>query len=185
MTILVARRDERLAFVHGSTEGGPIRDVHTLCSRCKQVGGDSEMARVDDVAAAILERQGSMSTWKLQKLVYYAQAWHLVWEERPLFEDRIEAWANGPVVRNLYERHRGWFSVESWPAGHSADLTPDESSTIDAVLETYGDKTAAWLSELTHQEPPWRDARVGLAHGERGNVEITQEAMAEYYGSLL
>jgi uncharacterized phage-associated protein len=65
------------------------------------------MANVRDVAQYILEQQGQMTTWKLQKLVYYAQAWSLVWDERPLFDDRIEAWANGPVIRSLTMSTRG------------------------------------------------------------------------------
>ena len=72
------------------------------------------MATVHDVAAAILEREGPMTAMKLQKLVYYCQAWHLVWDEEPLFPERIEAWANGPVVHALYDKHRGSFTVSSW-----------------------------------------------------------------------
>jgi uncharacterized phage-associated protein len=52
------------------------------------------------------------------------------------------------------------------------------------VLNTYGKKTSQWLSDLTHAESPWRDARGDLAPGERGSSEITPAAMAEYYGSL-
>lgn len=143
------------------------------------------MSKVDDVAAAILERQGPMSAWKLQKLVYYCQAWHLVWEEEPLFPNRIEAWANGPVVRYLYGQHRGRFEVRTWSSGDPRSLDDDEISTIAAVLQTYGDKSAHWLSALTHQEPPWLEARDGLSEGERGNREIKKEAMAEYYGGLV
>jgi len=143
------------------------------------------MAKIDDVAAAILERQGRMSTWKLQKLVYYCQAWHLVWEDRPLFSDRIEAWANGPVVPALYSEHRGQFEARTWHKGRPQNLKADEISTIDAVLQTYGGKPGVWLSALTHREPPWRNARRGLAEGERGHREITKAAMAEYYGSLV
>ncbi|MGH2922383.1 MAG: Panacea domain-containing protein, partial [Gaiellaceae bacterium] len=58
-----------------------------------------------------------MDTWKLQKLLYYCQVWHLVWEGKPLFSERIEAWSNGPVVRDIYDAHRGVFSVERWPQG--------------------------------------------------------------------
>ncbi len=141
------------------------------------------MADVNDVAAAILSSQGRMVTWKLQKLAYYCQAWHLVWEDRPLFEDRIEAWANGPVVRTLYEQHRGRFSVDRWE-GDPNLLDAGERESIEAVLRTYGDKTGHWLSELTHQERPWIEAREGLAPGERGNNEITHTAMVEYYGGL-
>lgn len=55
------------------------------------------------------------------------------------------------------------------------------------MLDFYGDKTAQWLSELTHQEEPWHRARerAGLRLGERGSEEITHEAMANYYSSLL
>jgi uncharacterized phage-associated protein len=55
------------------------------------------MPSVLDVAQYILQRSGGMTTGKLQKLVYYSQAWSLVWDQRPLFNERIEAWANGPI----------------------------------------------------------------------------------------
>ncbi len=69
---------------------------------------------VHDVAAYILKKQGEMSAMKLQKLVYYSQAWSLVWDEKPLFRAQVEAWANGPVARSLYDKHRGQFAVPRW-----------------------------------------------------------------------
>ena len=54
-----------------------------------------------DVAASILKQHGPMSTWKLQKLCYYSQAWSLVWDEEPLFSEDIQAWAHGPVIPKL------------------------------------------------------------------------------------
>lgn len=126
-----------------------------------------------------------MSAMKLQKLVYYAQAWHLVWDEEPLFAERIEAWANGPVVPELYRFHRGVFELSRWKLGSVQSLTASERETIDIVIQHYGDKPAHWLSELTHKEDPWRDARRGLPPGARSDVEITPAAMNEYYGSLI
>jgi len=142
------------------------------------------MATVHDVAAYILRKRGKMTTMKLQKLAYYAQAWSLVWDDRPLFRARIEAWAAGPVVPALYKVHRGQFKVSRWPEGDPARLGREERETVDAVLDFYGPKSSHWLSNLTHQERPWRAARRGLGPGERGNQEITLAAMAEYYGSL-
>jgi uncharacterized phage-associated protein len=49
------------------------------------------MATAHDVAAYILRGQGEMTAMKLEKLVYYAQAWSLVWDEEPLFKERVEA----------------------------------------------------------------------------------------------
>ncbi len=142
------------------------------------------MASVHDVAKYILKNQRGITTWKLQKLVYYSQAWSLVWDEKPLFQARIEAWANGPVVPALYRLHRGQYLVSDWPKGNPRALSKREKETVDVILGFYGDKTSQWLSDLTHQEPPWKEARNGLPPGARGSAEITQAAMAEYYGSL-
>lgn len=142
------------------------------------------MPSAHDIAAYILAQKGEMSTWKLQKLVYYAQAWHLVWEEQPLFPEPIEAWANGPVVRALYNEHRGKFKVGHWGKGTTSRLTESERGTVDAVLKFYGDRPGHWLSELTHAEAPWRDARKGLPSDARSTRRITHAAMANYYSSL-
>src|SRR5688572_24856013 len=115
------------------------------------------MATAHDVAKYILRQQGEMDTWKLQKLVYYCQAWHAVWDSETLFSDRVEAWANGPVVPALYREHRGIFKVSTWPLGKISNLTPSQKESIDAVLRHYGRRTGSWLRELTHREPPWKD----------------------------
>lgn len=64
--------------------------------------GERHMATVFDVAEYILQKLGEVTTMKLQKLVYYCQAWSLVWDEQPLFEDDFQAWANGPVCPALF-----------------------------------------------------------------------------------
>jgi uncharacterized phage-associated protein len=142
------------------------------------------MATAHDVAAYILRKHGRMSAMKLEKLVYYCQAWSLVWDDIALFTERIEAWANGPVVPDLFEKHRGMFDVADWLSGDPDALDQDGRETVDAVLDYYAPHSAQWLSDVTHAEPPWRLARIGLSDGERGNNEITLESMAEYYGSL-
>lgn len=141
------------------------------------------MANVHDVAAYIIDKCGEMTAMKLQKLAYYAQAWHLVWSERPLFEEDIQAWANGPVVYDLYRNHQGQFRVSSWPAGNASRLTPDEAGSVDAVITAYSPFTAHQLSEMTHREDPWLQARQGLSDGARSNRMITLASMHEYYSS--
>lgn len=141
------------------------------------------MATAHDVAAYILRKKGEMTAMKLEKLVYYSQAWSLVWDEEPLFNDRIEAWVNGPVVPALYQAHRGKFKVSSWPKGNPKALTRKQAETVDAVLNYYGDKSSQWLSDLTHREAPWLQARKGLDPGDPGKREITHASMAEYYSN--
>lgn len=147
------------------------------------------MASVFDVASYICSIQapkegGNITTWKLQKLVYYAQAWSVVWDDCVLFDEPIEAWANGPVVPALYEAHKGQFKVSAIN-GNPKALADYERETIDVVLESYGHRSAHYLSELTHSERPWIEARAGLAAGERGHQKITPEALGDYYGGLV
>ena len=140
-----------------------------------------------DVAAYILKQQlkeQPITAWKLQKLVYYCQAWSLVWDEKPLFKEKIFAWANGPVIKELYAQHRGLFYVKKIPQGDSENLSKNQIDTIDHVLKAYGDKSAQWLSDLTHMEEPWIEARKGLKPGERGNAEILLSTMDEYYSGV-
>ena len=142
------------------------------------------MTSVHDVAAYILKSRGPMTSMKLQKLVYYSQAWSLVWDEKAMFDEPIQAWVNGPVCPALYQVHRGKFEVDSIPGGDANALTSTQIETVESVLGVYGTKSSQWLSDLTHTERPWKDARQGLAPDERGSSVIDLVSMAEYYGSL-
>ncbi|HEY4809897.1 MAG TPA: type II toxin-antitoxin system antitoxin SocA domain-containing protein [Solirubrobacteraceae bacterium] len=142
------------------------------------------MPSAHDVAKYILEQKGEMDTWKLQKLVYYSQAWHLVWDSEPLFDDPIEAWANGPVVPALYREHRGKFKMRRWPKGNVSRLTKSQRESIDVVLRRYGKRTGFALREQTHSESPWKDAHKGVPAGAPSSKVVTHGAMTTYYGSL-
>lgn len=144
------------------------------------------MVSVFDVVKYILSKIDKTTAMKLQKLVYYCQAWSLVWDGRSLFNERIEAWVSGPVVPQLYRWHRGRYEItyRDIDRGDINNLIEEQKETIVAVIEYYGDKSPQWLSDLTHMEAPWRTARKGLANGERSYREITRDSMEEYYSSL-
>jgi uncharacterized phage-associated protein len=143
------------------------------------------MPNVHDVAAAILVTLDKpVSAMKLQKLVYYAKAWHAVWDDEELFAENFQAWVNGPVCYELYQEHRGAFSVTNWPKGDPLRLSKSQLETVEAIVASYGDKSAWELSNLTHNEAPWVDARTGVPPMQRSSNVITLESMAEYYGSL-
>ncbi|MBF0673177.1 MAG: DUF4065 domain-containing protein [Salinibacterium sp.] len=141
------------------------------------------MANAQDVAAYIIDKCGEMTAMKLQKLLYYSQAWHLVWSEQPLFGEEIQAWANGPVVYDIYRKHSGQFRVGEWPHGDASRLNADEAGSVDAVLDAYMPFTAHQLSEMTHHEDPWRIAREGVNDGVRSNRPISLASMHEYYSA--
>lgn len=143
------------------------------------------MANVFDTAKYILDKNGSMSTMKLQKLCYYSQAWSLVWDDSPLFEEDFQAWANGPVCPELFFKTQGKYSVSSSDeTGGTGNLSDNQKDTIDKVLEYYGKHDAQWLSELTHMEDPWNLARKDIPFGVGCSNTISKESMAIYYGGL-
>lgn len=133
---------------------------------------------VESVAAWLQSRHASASGMKLQKLLYYAQAWHLVWEGQPLFPERLEAWAQGPVSPHVFGtlRHEGG-TLPAQP------IPPEALSTLEAVLRAYGDRSGRWLSELTHREAPWRVARAGLPDEAPSKAEISVELMRSTYAA--
>jgi len=141
---------------------------------------------VFDVASYILHSLKHISTMKLQKLVYYCQAWSLVWDEKPMFPESIQAWANGPVVRELFYQLKGMYNIneDDLLIGNYKKLNDQQIETIESVLEHYGDKSAQWLITLSHMEEPWRKARAGLPEGVRSNRVIELEDIASYYSSL-
>lgn len=136
------------------------------------------MPSARDVAQYILERHGPMTTMKLHKLLYYSQAWAVVWDDDALFPERIEAWRNGPVVREIWEATRGQFRI-SGIGGNAENVAVPNRVTIDAVLGFYGNRDAQWLSDLTHMEDPWK-----LAYAQGQSTVISLESMSEYYSSL-
>lgn len=158
------------------------------------VGGNREPRTISEdhiynIVKYILEKEGEMTAMKLHKLLYYCQAWSLVWDERPLFAQEIQAWANGPVVPIVYQQHKGQFKVapkDPWAQkGDIRRLTKEQKDTIDAVLRFYGSKSPDYLIRLTHNEDPWREARRDVPIGERSNNIISTSSMAEYYAGLL
>lgn len=147
------------------------------------------MADIFDAAKYILEKHGEMTTMKLQKLCYYSQAWSLVWDGVPLFSEDFQAWANGPVCPELFNWHRKKFVINANDLPQlsgSHNLTAAEKENIDNVLAYYGDKEAHWLSELTHKERPWKEARnkANAMPGDLCSEIITKESMMDYYAGL-
>lgn len=137
------------------------------------------MTTAIDVAAYVASAANvpSGDSMKIQKLVYFAQAWHLAWTGRPLFEDDFEAWPNGPVVRSVFRENR----YGSLPA--DVELTDEVRATLDSVLDFYGRRGYYELVDLTHLDAPWMDARRGLSADEPSQRIIERDTMLDFYSS--
>lgn len=140
-----------------------------------------------DISAYIfnrLNRLGPVEAIKLQKLLYYCNAWSLADRRVPLFEDEIQAWKHGPVVASIYPLHRGEIDIESWPHGVPEDLLVSDRELIDEIVDTYGGLSGWRLRNLTHQEDPWKEAWEKARQGEILRVPIDRETTGDYYRSL-
>lgn len=146
----------------------------------------------DYIVTKVCEGGESLNALKLQKLMYYVQAWHLAFYKRPLFDGKFQAWIHGPVSRELYDRFAVSKSLYSdvRPEDRRAEfdldsLDPTEKDHIDNVLEVYAKFTGTQLEEMTHLEEPWREARKGIRPSERCEKEISEEMMTRFYAAQM
>lgn len=140
-----------------------------------------------DVAGYVYKRVGWVDAWKLGKLTYFAQAWHLAWDGRPLFDDQFEAWPDGPVVPKLHRVNKfdrrekfGPWGTEL-PGANPDALSPAAASMVDAVLAFYGDKGSRELVDLTHEDFPWINARGELGPRERSSQLLSTSDLRKCY----
>lgn len=146
----------------------------------------------DYVITSVINSGENLSNLKLQKLLYYVQAWHLAFEGAPLFHEKFEAWVHGPVSRVIFDRFSGSKSLYSdiglpdVQEGFSPGvLSQEQREHIDRVLSVYGKFSGPQLEDMTHREDPWVFARNGYQPWDRCTREIDETQMAEYYKQRL
>lgn len=141
-----------------------------------------------DVAKYILciaQNNGdTITNLKLQKLLYYAQAWYLVNNDnQKLFEDSICAWQYGPVVQAVYDKYKtfGRLPIELKDCDGKCDNLSDNVKTyLNEFCETFLDFSATALVSMTHQEEPWIEA-ISKGYGS----EINTDTMYNFYSKML
>ena len=134
------------------------------------------------------ETGDAMTHLRLQKLVYYAQGWHLAMITKPLFSNELEAWPHGPVSPALFTKLKEYGFNAIPRAALKTDLSVLDAATrkiLDDVWRVYGQFTAKRLEEMTHNERPWIEARAGLPPEAKSNNKISQDVMREYFSSVL
>ena len=119
---------------------------------------------------------------KLQKLLYYAQGFHLCLFSEPLFLDRIEAWAHGPVVADVYHAYKEHGS-NPIPT-EEIDFSIYDAQTMEFLNNIYNEfgQYSAWkLREMTHEEPPWKNAYKEDIPG----IEISHQSLIDYFSQFV
>jgi uncharacterized phage-associated protein len=113
-----------------------------------------------EVEQAGEEAASDMDPMKLQKLLYYCQGYSLGLTGRPLFNDAIEAWKYGPVIRKVYKEYQNY--TRSYFPLHMMNTPPEiddyTSSIASLVMKDKGKFSAIALMKMTHQETAWQEA---------------------------
>lgn len=122
---------------------------------------------------------------KLQKLVYYAQAYALAVHNRRIIDTKFEAWAHGPVSPDLYGMYKvfSYKAIPAWIVSYPS-IPSFAQSVLDWVWDRFGSLDARRLERLTHEEEPWIEARGSTPYGEQCNAAIEEDTMKKYYSEL-
>lgn len=145
------------------------------------------MYKIFDVANCFLKKE-PMDQKKVQKLCYYTQAWSMALNNRPMIDCEFEAWAHGPVCRELWKKlhEYTYFDIPQDVLKDIALPITDinDIELIERVWETYKDFDGYQLEILTHQETPWINARGDTPQFQKCTSVISKEDMKIYYRSL-
>ena len=132
------------------------------------------------------ESGSTITPLKLQKILYYAQGYHLAMFNKALFNEDFQAWAHGPAnpdIYNLY-KHYGFSSIDK-PNGSVPTLDKTLTDFLYDIWNTFGIYDGKYLEELTHTEEPWLKARSGYKPGESCNNIITKESMQIFFSEKI
>lgn len=125
------------------------------------------MAKVQDVAAFFIDlaqKQNAagagdlMTNLRLQKLLYFAQGWHLARYGKPLFDDNLCAWQYGPVVPSIYHKYKscGNSGITEKHSLLSSAFTQQEYDLLLDVASEYDTLSTAELVRRSHaSNAPW------------------------------
>lgn len=133
-----------------------------------------------------------MSQKKLQKLIYYSQAWSLVFLGEDIVNGiKFQAWVHGPVnyqLRTMLAEF-GWNEIElsTRPSEKEVNSTFSDKQleVLNEVWNAYGRFSADQLEVLTHREEPWLEKRLGLEPYEASANEISNETMKKFYSKMV
>lgn len=143
--------------------------------------------KMRSVISCLLKRTEVLTPLALQKMLYFIQGIHMALFDRELFPEDCQAWAHGPVFKEVYEVFRDfqYSPIEdarfSMFGSRFQELSDDEKRVIDMVAESFGIYSGKTLERITHKETPWKEARVGCQENQRSNEVIAKESMKKYF----
>lgn len=141
--------------------------------------------QVADFFLAFAKEHGDyISQLKLQKMVYYADAWFLVNNGSPLVSEEFEAWVHGPVVRTLYHRFKEYRWNPILEDVAFPDLDELQAEHLAEIYDEFGKYSGYELEQMTHDEQPWIEARGNCEPDEACENLINKDTMLKFYTEI-
>lgn len=161
-------------FTPLSRRGGQLNQLNYTFS------GSAQPADIFALAKAFLTIS-EMTNKKLQKLCYYAKAWHLALYDENLIEEQFQAWVHGAVQPALYQLYKPYGFSEIKRVDSFVGIPETFLDFAREIYSSYGHLSGDELERLNHQEDPWIIARGGCKPWESCTTEISEEDMKSYY----
>jgi uncharacterized phage-associated protein len=148
------------------------------------------MLTADDITDYLLSKEIKMNgkgitNLDVQKILYFAQGWHLAITGERLFEEELRAWVHGPVVPEIYFRLAQYekypIPVTEVRGNPMRDLPEAVRAFLDQVWTKYSTFRTGKLVELTHEQAPWRNARGGLEAQQKSEMPLSTADMMEFF----
>lgn len=128
------------------------------------------------ICLRILQEEGrAIGNLRLQKLLYFVQAYSLVRFGNPAFESQIQAWPYGPVVPEAYFAFKD--NEITYNPSLQIELEDGLEEAITVVVDYFRTTSDFSLVDLTHEYDIWRDKINNLY----GSKEITPEEIREFH----
>jgi uncharacterized phage-associated protein len=126
-----------------------------------------------------------MTHLKLQKLIYFAQAWHLANLNRPLFQEEMEAWTHGPVVPSVWHKYKEyqWESIP--PTDEDVAIDDNVAGYLEKIYRKYGEYSGKALERLTHDHQPWKQTRGDLPLEAKCTAPIDKTLIRNFYAERI
>lgn len=129
----------------------------------------------------IAESGDLVTNLKIQKLLYYSEAWSQVINDKELIDGEFQAWTHGPAVPEVYHKFKSSGSNPLPIPDEFIKLSPDEENILNQVLDSYGQLPEKTLENMIHSEDPWVHARDGYDPEEYCEKIIKKEEIKSYF----
>ena len=142
------------------------------------------LAVADKLVRLSLEEENPVTPMQVQKLSYFCHAWMLGLGHGPLFQDAVESWQYGPVIRALYHalKRHGRKHITEPLLDRPAQFSDQEDKIIRVIWQRYGHLDGGRLSRMTHATgSPWEQ----VYQGDKRSQIIHNHVIGDYYAALI